>query len=302
MHDMLSYYNTTNKRQTVKMEFDELFSFWKRHLFERCINLFKWKGLPMPQREIEFFLLSKGFCGFVNHYDDKRKIREYIATTGGMFGVTNYFDTFTGYTFATPLTNGVKKIGKNCVIMNNNQTRLPLIMLIERYAVLLAHADLSLQCVAINSRSMGALGVDNQSQAESVKAYYNALEIGKTLAIVDNVDMESMLSAQGVRQIGTVYPSSTSIKDYYDLTRDLLQSFYNDLGLRMNNEKRERVINAEIDANNEMLLFNIDDMLESRKEACEELKKVFGLDVSVKLNIKSFDIETKETGEDENVE
>lgn len=293
MSDMLTYYNIGNKRKSVKMEFNELFSFWKRHLFERCINLIKWKGLPMPQREVEFYLLTKGFCGLVDHYDIKRSKREYIATTGGMFGVTNYFDIFTGYTFATPLTNGVKKIGKDCVIINNNQTRLPLITLIERYAVLLAHADLSLQCVAINSRSTGAIGVDNQSQAESVTAYYNALEIGKTMAIVDNVDMESLLNAQGVRQIGTVYPSSTSIKDYYNLTRDLLQSFYNDIGLRMNNEKRERMINAEIDANNEMLLFNINDMLESRKEACEELKKVFGLNVSVELNVKSFDVETK---------
>lgn len=290
MKDMLTLCDVTQSRKNKKMLFDELFSYWKRHLFERCINLFKWKGLPMPQREIEFNLLYNGFCGYVYHNN------EYIATHGGMFGVTNYPDIFTGYTFATPKTNGIMKIGTNCVIINNNQTRLPLMPLINRYAVLLAHADLSLQCVAINSRSTGAIGVDNQSQAESVVAYYKALEDGKTMAIVDNVDMESVLSAQGVRQVGTSYPSSNTIKDYYNLTRDLLQSFYADLGLKMLNEKRERLVSAEVDANDNMLLFNIDDMLTSRKDACLELKRVFDVDIDVELNVKSFVNETAEGG------
>lgn len=300
--DMLTNYDIfSNKRKTKKMAFNELYIFWKRYLFERCINLFTWKGLPYPQREMEFRLLVHGYCGHVLH--THKDGTEHIATYGGMFGVTNYQDNFKAYTFATPITSGIKTIGKDCVIVDNNQTRLSIMPLIERYAVLLAHADLSLQCVAINSRSTGALGADNQAQAESVKSYYNALEDGRTLAIVDKTSMESLLNAQGVRQIGTVYPSSTSIKDYYNLTRDLLQSFYADLGLRAMNEKRERVITAEVDANDEMLLFNIDDMLKCRQEGAEEINRLFGLNVSVELNFStSKKEENVESGESENAE
>lgn len=285
MSDMLALHDV-KRRKNRKLTFIEAYNFWRKHLFERCINLFTWKGLPMPQREIEFALLTKGYCGYVLHNNEQ------IATYGGMFGVTNYADVFVGYTFATPKTQGTKKIGVDCVIINSNQTRLSLMPLIDRYSVLLAHADLSLQCVAINSRSTGALGVDNQSQADSVASYYKALEDGKTLAIVDSQSMDSLLKAQGVRQVGTSYPTSTSIKDFYNLTRDLLQSFYSDLGLRMLNEKRERLIESEIDANDNMLLFNIDDMLKSRIEACEEINKLFNMNISVELN-KSFVNETE---------
>ena len=50
-------------------------------LFEKCVRIFKWNEIPknLPQREIEKYLISLGFCGFVN---DKKC--GYMVSNGGM--------------------------------------------------------------------------------------------------------------------------------------------------------------------------------------------------------------------------
>ena len=44
------------------------------------------------------------------------------------------------------------------------------------------------------------------------------------------------------------------------------------------------MITDEVSDDNQMLLFNINDMLHQREKACEEINTVFGLQVSVKLS------------------
>ena len=71
-------------------------------------------------------------------------------------------------------------------------------------------------------------------------------------------------------------------------------------------DKRERVVEAELDTNLNRILFNIDDMLKSRKEACEKINSIFGTNISVDYNEEiinqSFDIETEETEKTEEQE
>ena len=69
-------------------------------------------------------------------------------------------------------------------------------------------------------------------------------------------------------------------------------------------DKRERVVEAELDTNLNRILFNIDDMLKSRKEACEKINSIFGTNISVDYNEEiinqSFDIETEEQESEDN--
>lgn len=282
------------KNNSRKLNFNKSFIYWRNALLEKCMRIFEWNGLPesIPQKEIEIRLIFRGFAGFVKHKSDL------IVTWGEMSGITDYADEFINFTFATPLFNGFRKIGDNCIIVNNNAIRNPLYPLIERYAILLAHADLSLQAILINSRATGIITATSQQQADSVKEWYNALVDGRTMAVVDDENMESLATAEGLRNVSTVYPNSHSINDYFTITQNLLKSFYNDIGVRMGVEKRERMITDEVNSDDERLLFNLNDMLESRKKACEELKKVFGVNVTVSLS-KEFSVAVAQQAESE---
>lgn len=291
-----NYKDIIKKSTPRKLNFTKSFIYWRNALLEKCMRIFEWNGLPdsIPQKEIEIRLIFNGFAGFVKDKEGKNL----LVTWGSMSGVTNYADEFLFYTFATPLFNGLKKINETCVIVNNNAIRNPLYPLIERYAILLAHADLSLQAILINSRATGIITATSQQQADSVKEWYNALVDGRTMAIIDDENMESLANAEGLRNVSTVYPNSHSINDYFSITQNLLKSFYNDIGVKMGVEKRERMITDEVNSDEERLLFNLTDMLESRKKACEELKKVFGVNVTVSLS-KEFSVAVAQQKESE---
>ena len=69
-----------------------------------------------------------------------------MDASGGMSGPTQYYDEFTTFNWSAPTVANTKSrtIGKDCVIINNNQLRNPILPMVLRYASLLAHADISL--------------------------------------------------------------------------------------------------------------------------------------------------------------
>lgn len=289
--------NFENLRQDLvtkkKLTFKRAYINWRNVLTERVINIFEWKDLPMPQKEIEILLHYVGFCGFLRF----KKSRELGVVYGSMSGVTNYPDMFTKYTYATPLESGIRKIDTDIVVIDNNQLRMPLDSMVQTYATLLAHADLSLQAILINSRATGLVKARSQQQVDDIANWYNSLANGKTLAILDNDDLNALMNDEGIKVFSMSYPSSMTIDSYYQIRENLLKSFYSEIGINSNRDKRERVVQAELDTNLNRILFNIDDMLKCREDACDKINKMFGTNISVKLNreiIEQVEIEPKQ--------
>lgn len=278
----------TNK----KLNFKRAYTMWLNVLTERVINIFTWNNLPFEQKEIEILLVMRGFCGVTKF----KKTSELGAVYGSMSGVTNYPDEFTTYTYATPKESGMKKIGKNLVVVNNNQLRLTSMEIIQTYAVLLAHTDLSLQAILINSRATGIIKATSQQQVESVQSWYNALQNGKTMAIMDEYTLDALMGEKGLEVFPMQYSTSFNIDSYYQIRENLLKSFYSEFGINSNREKRERIIEAELDTNLNRILFNVNDMLQCRQKAAKEISKIFDVEISVDLNpeiIAQYDIKGK---------
>lgn len=276
-----------------KLTFKKVYNTWYNVLTERVINIFKWHNLIFDQKEIEILLTLYGFCGVTKF----KKTGELGAVYGSMSGVTNYPDEFTTYTYATPKESGIRKIGKNLVLVNNNQLRMPSIQIIDMYAVLLAHVDLSLQAIVINTRATGLIKANTSQQAESVNQWYKGLMNGKTMAVIDGTDLESLLTEKGIEVFPMQYGSAFSIDSYYQIRENLLKSFYSEFGINSNREKRERIIEAELDTNLNRILFNVSDMLEERQKAAKQISEIFDIETSVELNpeiIAQYEIKGKE--------
>lgn len=288
---VLDDFNKITLVSKKKLNFNKCFKKWRNFLVNRVIDLFTWNNLPdmgmlnqpIPQKEIEILLACIGFCGFTEF----RRTNSYGIVYGSMSGVTNYPDMFKTFTYSTPLESGMKDIDKNLVVINNNQLRNPTMELIEDYATLLAHTDLSLQAILINSRATALIKAKTQQQVDAIAHFYKALSDGKTLAILDNAeDLNASLTDSGMEMFNLNYPQSMNIDSYYQIRENLLRSFYADIGINSNRDKRERVVQAELDTNLNRVLFNIDDMLQCRKDACEQINTMFGLNISVELNSK----------------
>lgn len=278
---LLDYFDVKDDLVTRrKLSFRKSYRFWQASLLERIMNIFTWEGLPFPQREIEILLVTVGFCGFTKF----SKTDELGAVYGSMSGVTNYPDIFTNFMYATPLESGLRKIDENLVVINNNQIRQPSMQVVDIYATLLAHCDLSLQAILINSRATGLVKANTQQQVDDIAKWYNALANGKTLAILDQKNLESLLGDKGIEVFSMTYPSSMTIDSYYQIRENLLKSFYSEIGINSMRDKRERVVEAELDTNLNRILFNVDDMLTSRQDACDKINEIFNTNISVDLN------------------
>lgn len=252
--------------------------YWREVLFEKTIRIFEWQGLPFPQREIEMRLLLNGFCGFVN--DIKAGL---MVASGSMSGPTEYFDVFKSFTYAAPTAwGGTKKIGKNCVLMNNTALRNSIYPLVFRYACLLAHCDVSLKMSLVNLRMKNIVVSDDESSADTFKNMYQKFYEGDAEAFVDNAFTDA-------KNIATTMSGTLGVMDCIDARNELLRMFYNDIGVRYTRDKKERMIESEVSNDSQMLLFNISDMLHQREKASKEINTMFGLKTSVKLS-KEFEL------------
>lgn len=255
------------------------YNFWKNNLLERALRLFNIENLPesIPYKEVETRLLLFGVCGFT-----EASKGELIAVTPNLFGVTYYFDEFTNFTFTTAkgITNKVDcVIGKTGEIVNNNSLRQGIWHLIHRYALMLAHCEISFITALVNTRDdLGAVVKDSTGKA-NMQEYYRNKYNGKPMSILDS-NMLNSIEFRGMGQKPT-----TDIKTLWDTRKEILHNFYEDIGVKSHNEsKRANLTIEEVNANDSLILLNIDDMLAERQKGIERVNKLFGTNMKYSKN------------------
>lgn len=273
-------YYSDKKIEKEVLELPRSLNYWTETLFEKCVRMFEWRGLPesIPQKEIEQRLILDGYCAMVN--DKKAGL---IVASGGLSGVTPYCDEFKNFTYAAPTCEGgMVDLGKNAVLIENTSLRNPLLPMILRYADLLAHAEISLKMALINNRVNNVYAVETNETAESVNAYYNKIYNGKNGSILDDALVNS------VQNIANTHTSGV-VAECIEARNDILRAFFAEIGVRFAKDKKERVVVDEVSADNQMLLLNVNDMKRQRKKAASEISRIFGKNASVELS-EEFEI------------
>lgn len=283
------------KEEKEEMKLPVSISYWTNMLFEKAVRIFEWKGdLQFPQKEIEMRLLLYGYCGYVND----GYVGEMVSY-GGMSTPTQYWDEFKTFTYAAATAKGgTKTIGEECVIINNTALRNPLYPMIKRYANLLAHTDVSLKMSLVNLRIKNIISTDSQTTADSYRAMFDKFYNGDIDAILDDGLLKK--GNGGIDNLALTSSGSLGVMDCIDARNELLRMFFNEIGVRYNRDKKERMIESEVQNDEQMLLLNINDMLKQRQNACKEINRIFGRNISVKLSPEFKIIERKEVNNNAN--
>lgn len=254
--------------------YDDFFHFWRDDLFSRLMRLFIYDGLgdSLPQKEIEERLYLLGHCG-IAQYDGKL-----TAFFGSFFGPTVYQDEFTNYNVHSPIYSNTYTINDDIVVIENNSLKIPCIEHVNHYSYLLAHTEVTLIKALIEARDAGGVPIaENEKAKQSLLAYQKAMYQGKVSVVSD-------LAGIGVNYLGADRRTSVNIVDLWEVRKNLLKSFYSDIGVRASFDKRSNAVIDEVTADTSMLLYNISDMLEERKKGCERVNKLFGTNWSVRLS------------------
>lgn len=240
-------------------------------------SAFKWKGLPdtIPAKWLEFQLDTNGWCFFTKVKD------EYYTFTGGLGGEPDAYYQPTICTIANPALNfsGELEIGKDGVLISNDTYRRGVIPVIGKYAGLLAENTITIRIADIMSRLTNIMSAADDDTIESAKEYLRQIEEGN-LGVIEESPFLEDLKVQAAATTG-----NTRLTDLIEMEQYLKASLYNELGLQANyNMKRESINSSEAQLGDDVLQPMIDNMLAMRQNACEEINKMYGLEISVELD------------------
>ena len=252
----------------------KVFENYCKYTFTRTQSMFTYEGLPdtIPVQWLESYLQRNGSCCIAEH---EGKLYALLGNAGGE--LDEYYQP-TIYTVANPALNLSKtfKIGKDCVYCRNDYDAVGLVPLVSRYCGLMTENLLTVRISDINMRMMNLLSAPDDNTLESTKQYLKDLEAGK-LGVVGETPFFDGLKLQS-RGTG----NGDYMIQFIELQQYLKGSMYNELGINANfNMKREALSGQEVALNDDALMPLIDDMLKQRRAMCDELNKMFGLNVSV---------------------
>ena len=273
----LNFLDTDDGKKITKLAarsstFNAFYSYWRDNLFERVMRLFVWENTGNVQpKEIEQRLILAGHCGITKI----KKENELTAMYGSFYGVTKYQDEWKNYNVRCPIYSGNRTIGKDIVVINNNSLRNPTYELVHHYAIMLAHAEVTLNSTLINARDSGGVPVaTTEKQKTSIQQYQTKVFNGQYGIVTD-------LGAMGVQYAGSDRKTSQNIIDIVEVREKLIKSFYSDIGVRSAFEKRNNTVRAEVEADTSLLLLNLSDMIASREKGAKEVNEMFGTNWTV---------------------
>lgn len=253
-----------------------------------ALSIFQWEGLPETcnARFLEKCLYSYGTAVFIE--DSEMSFLNLKVTPATSL---NVYEEPTSY---TAFSTGYNKIynADDCVYIRNNIMEKSTDSTIILFAERLTRIELALQ-VNINAQKTPVLIRCDEKQKNTMTALYNQYE-GNSPVIFG----AKSLQEKPLEVLKTDAPFVA------DKLREEKRAVWNEalefLGLNTNpsDKKKERLVVNEVDANNEQIEIQSQTMLLCRQEACEQINKMFGLHVSVKMRVDELTREGVEEWQD----
>lgn len=251
-------------------------------------SMFEWDNLPdsMNERFLEESLFYDGQAALL--FDDNFGYVNTRATSAGyinIYGLPTEIHCWSfGYdtTRSLYLPNSGEEKNKECILVMNNRDRVPTAMTIGLFAYRLANLQRAIDANISASRTPLLLTTD-QKQLFTLKKMYEQYDANTPAIFAD----KNLLSPDSIKAINTEV--KLIVKDLNDAKREVWNEFLTSVGISNLNEKRERMISAETDSNNEVVNMNLQSFLIPRQQACKEFNEKYGLmgDKAINVRVRS---------------
>lgn len=259
-------------------------------LTELSISMFKWKNLPdtLDERFLELALFGDGRAVFF-----KDEVMGFLALrcmVGGIWSVYNIPTDRTAYA-----SNGyqMKLKPENSVLIYNNMIHTNSTLMVELYSRRLWDLDRSID-VNAKAQKTPVFIQSNESQRLTLKNLYMKYEGNEPFIFGDkSIDLGD------IRVFKTDAPYVAD--KLYQLKTQIWNEALTYLGIsNINITKKERLITDEVQRNQGGTLASRLSRLNARRQACDEINRMFGLNISCEYNEEMTNVPLAPTlGEDE---
>lgn len=288
-----------SRRKTNKNTgFDESFDLnqatyiqYYNRLTELAISMFEWKNLPatIDERFLELTLFSDGMAVFF-----KDEVLDYLCLQcmiGGNLDVYRVPKHRRAYA-----TNGYNNsLSENdSVIIFNNMLRTNSMLDIQMFSRRLANLDRAID-VNTNAQKTPVLVQCDENQRLTMKNLYMQYDGNEPFIFGDK-----SLNTNGLKVLKTDAPYVAD--KLYQLKIQYWNEALTYLGISNSNiQKKERMIQDEVQINQGGVIANRYPRLEARRQACKKINEMFGTNISVdyREDYQIFDDESMtESGEE----
>lgn len=278
--------------ETAKLN-NATFNYYYERLVELSMSMFEWKNLPetVDPRYLELILFTNGSAVFFE--DD---VLGYLTLKMVVSSPLNVYNIPTERRAIA--NNGYQKQLSidNSVIIYNNMLRTNSQQAVELFAKRLYDLDRTID-VNASAQKTPILLRGTESQMLTLKNAYMKYD-GNMPVMLSDKDFD-LKDGFDVLQTGAPFVADK----LYTLKTEIWNEALTYLGIsNVNSWKRERMLHDEITRNLGGTLASRYSRLESRKQACEKINKMFGLNIDCEYREDNIAVEFEEKTEDKKEE
>lgn len=280
------YYNYINAEtsqvtpSTVHVKDSGLCRYFTKYLLQKAMSVFEW-DLPATWNKDYFLyvLYCWGYVAVVN--TDKFGV---IPQGCGLKGYDVFYAP-THAVIANPLLSGIlePRIGTQCELLKLQPDFSGILDLVGHYAEQMALASQSVSVNLLNSKLSYVFTAKTKALAESLKKMYDQIASGEPAVVIDSrlknaADGEETWKAFE-QNVGGNYIVTNLLADL----RKIEAMYDTEIGIpNANTDKRERLIQDEVNANNIETYSKCAMWLENLQDACKRVNDMFGLSIAVR--------------------
>ena len=260
--------------------------YYRRYLLLDAISTFK---LDCPENWAKNMILYTLLCNgyFAVFKTDKYGVLGNPCTLGGY--TAQYTPSFCMVT--NPLLGQNKYIiEKDCALVHINPNYAGIMDVVQYYADKLALCDEALHTNIANSKLAYVFMTDNKAGAESFKKMFDQIQEGN-LAVFYDKNLNPDDDTKNPWQFFNQNISSTFIaNDINVLKQNIVNEFRTAVGIpNANIDKRERLIDSEVNSNNIATYCKPELWVETFNESARTCEKLFGITCKLSLRFVGVD-------------
>lgn len=271
-YNYINLYNASRSPSTVHVKNTALQRFFRKYLLQKAIGVFKW-NLP-EEWDKDYFLYTLYGMGFIAILNTDRYgvICQQCAPGGYNLYYRPSYVIVTNPLLPKSLT---LNIDRDCVLLKLQPDYSSITDIVGYYADQLALCSEAMGVNLINTKSGTVFGAESKAQAESFKKMYDNLSEGDPAVVIG----KKLLDAEGKP---TWFPFTQNVKESYVVSdilsdmRKIEEMFDTEIGIpNANTDKRERLLDSEVNANNVEVATRCELWLETVRKEIEKANAMF---------------------------